>query len=737
MIGGALRSRRLQPAAVAVLAVLVQLPAFDRTMSLMDEGHILQFADIVRRGGELYRDATLLPLPGAFYLLAAAFELFGPSIRTARWLVVAEFALFAVLVFVLMRRLVGSRGAWASVAILWIYKVWAFPHWLMYSYSTTALTLLALVLVALVRFLDDGRRTALGVAGLATGLGVLCKQDYGAAVWLGQNLVLWVAGRARATAPLGTPALLAWFNAPVLAVGVATAVHFLRQGLFGEMLEQTLLHHLIGITSFDYTSLPPLRPLFEPQEMLRTPYGIGSYAPSILFTVDWERWRNSAFYAGLGWDLAVKAFFYAPYAIVAFGAARLFLGRGSLADPARRPAWLRELALFATAASLVLALNKPVDYVHVGVLYWPLLLLLVVWIHAAFRGRPRLAAALGWAALLPALCLVAYSAWLVRGLATGFVTPLRGERAGVRVRANEEAVIGDAVDYLRAHSSPDQRVAVLPYFPLISFLAGRDAPDPAIYTFWPVAYVPDREARIARAIEASGVDFLIYHFTQWPQLPRLEAFAPELFAWLVRHYELETLFSDPTWGYQLAALRRSPEPQDGRPLLGDGAAGAGLFVEIGGQRRPVPEARRAELVRSELWPFRPVVALRPLAGERRSVLAIPLEVPAVGARLRTAIGVHPSFWFRFPPTRVDFELRAVDAGARELLFSRSLDPQQDPSERGWFEVEVPLDRYAGRRIELELSGHAATPLGEVLEMGGWAQPRLLEGASGGAPGPVH
>ena len=29
-------------------------------MSVMDEGHILMFADIVANGGELYRDATLL-----------------------------------------------------------------------------------------------------------------------------------------------------------------------------------------------------------------------------------------------------------------------------------------------------------------------------------------------------------------------------------------------------------------------------------------------------------------------------------------------------------------------------------------------------------------------------------------------------------------------------------------------------------------------------------------------------
>jgi hypothetical protein len=55
---------RFAPWLVAGAAFLLQLPIFDRWMSLMDEGHILQFADLLRRGGELYRDATLIAFPG-------------------------------------------------------------------------------------------------------------------------------------------------------------------------------------------------------------------------------------------------------------------------------------------------------------------------------------------------------------------------------------------------------------------------------------------------------------------------------------------------------------------------------------------------------------------------------------------------------------------------------------------------------------------------------------------------
>src|SRR6185503_5069283 len=114
--------------AVAAVALAAQLPIYDRWVSFMDEGHILAFADILAKGGELYRDATLYPLPGAFYLLAGAFRTFGTS-------------LFVAALFVLLRRLVSPRLALVGVALLLVYRIWAFPHWQMYSYSSTALCL--------------------------------------------------------------------------------------------------------------------------------------------------------------------------------------------------------------------------------------------------------------------------------------------------------------------------------------------------------------------------------------------------------------------------------------------------------------------------------------------------------------------------------------------------------------------------------------------------------------------
>jgi hypothetical protein len=724
---------RFAPLVVAFAVALLQLPLFNRTMSVMDEGHILMFADIVANGGELYRDATLLPLPGSFYLLALAFKIFGPSIAVARWIALVEFALLCAFAFAAIRRITSPAFAWGGILVLLVYRVWAFPHWQMYSYSTMSLCLLAGGLVCLLRFLETESRRWLGGAGFVTGLAVLCKQDYGAAGLVAMNLVL-VAKHVSAGAPERPRiwALFARYDGPAVAVGAVTAIHFLRQGLFLEMLRQTVFNHLVGIATFDYSSLPPLLPLFEQSALIRSPYGFGAYIPSILFEVDWNRLTSSAFYNDtVLWALGIKLFFYAPYGIVVFGGARLWWLRRALRDPARRLRYLYELSLYALAASLVAVLNKPVDYVHVAVLYWPLLCLLLVYAHAFVAGRPRTARILCAVALVPALAVTGYSAFLAAKLVAKNGELLPGDRAGIYVAPSEARIIGDVVDYVLENSKSDQPVAVLPYYPLISFLADRRAPHRAIYTFWPIEYIPGRQQQIIDAMEAADTRFLIYHFTQFVQFPPMEDYAPELFAYLVDDFEIDRVFSDPRWGMMLAGLKRSEGPPEGRPLVDPDAANVTLAIERSdGVRVPVPSEKRHELLETGLWPFRPVVALRPLAGGRRSVMTISADIPP-GSRLRTAVGMHPKRWFKHPPATVTFRIWAVDGAERTLLSTRTINPQGDPSDRHWSEIDVPLDAFAGRRIDVEFTTETNRTRAEILETGGWAIPRLVTSAASG------
>src|SRR5207247_8213746 len=111
------------------------------------------------------RAATVYPLPGAFYLLAVAFRLAGTSVLLAREIVVVEFALLAAFFFLLLRRLVPEPFVLAGLGLLFLYRVWAFPHWQMYSYSSTALCLLAGAIVALGRFFGSDNPPMLDCAG--------------------------------------------------------------------------------------------------------------------------------------------------------------------------------------------------------------------------------------------------------------------------------------------------------------------------------------------------------------------------------------------------------------------------------------------------------------------------------------------------------------------------------------------------------------------------------------------
>src|SRR5262245_7359709 len=728
--------QRAAPAAAFLVALAFQLPFFDRWFSFMDEGHLLLYADLIARGGELYRDATVYPLPGAFWLLALAFRVFGASNLVARWILVVEFSLLVALVFALFRRMAGSRLAWTAVAVMLVYRVWAFPHWHMYNYSSTALLLQLAALLALLRSFDSGRRTTLALAGLLFGLGVLCKQDYGAAALLafGALLAIWVRSSPPEARPRALP-LAATFLAPAALVGLAAGLHFWRAGILGEVLRFTVWNHFVGMASFEYATFPALLPLFAQDPALRSVDGLTATMPAIVYVADWKLLYGSRLFRETWlYDLALKLYYYAPWPIVAFGLVRLVRRRGALRDPATRRAQLAELGLFALGAALMawVRVNKPQDYVHLAVLYWPMLLLALLWLADGLvrlrAARPRLAAA-ALALLLVLGALVAgYSARLAWRLRALHDTPIPGERGGIYVTRNEAVLLQDALDWMQA-GAPGGPVAVLPYFPILHFLDGRPGPDRSAYIVWPFPELPDRDRRIIESFEAERPDRLVYAFNRLGGFPDLRAFAPELYAYLVERYEIERVFSTDYLGYKLAGARRREEGEAGRALGAELAAGALVVSSDEAPPQAVPPEERARYLARDLWPFRPVVALRPSPEGERTELAIPLEVPQ-GARLRRAVSVHPEAWYGHPSSWVRFEVAVDDGAERTVVFERTLRATSELSDRGWFEIDAPLGRWAGRRVRLELSTAAENATGATLAHGGFAEPRLV---ADGAP----
>jgi len=713
---------------VAVVTILFQLLFFDRWISFMDEGHMLEYADLLAGGGELYRDATVYPLPGSFYLLAALYKVFEPSILLSRWIVTIEFSAFVTLAFVLVRRLVSPAYSVVLVVLMLLYRVWAFPHWHMYSYSTTSLLILLASAVVLVRFFDGDRPRDLMAAGLLFGLGVLFKQDYGAAALVAMSVALVVNARTgHGRAPASLTAAFVRFLAPASLVGVATGAYFAWRGLLGDLVQFTVLNHFSGMATYHYMAFPSLLPLFGQDAALRNITGISSHAPAILVTVDWQSVSDSFLFQHTTlYELAVKLFYFGPRLFLVGAIVRLIVRRHALAGGPERSNYLRELVLVAFGAALVLliSLNKPQDYVHMAVLYWPILCLSVVYAHDLLRARPRLVAPVSVMAALVAVLVIAYTGKLVWLLRSEHDTRLDLPRGGIYVTAPQAETITALVHYVDEHSRPDERVAVLPYSPLINFLADRRGPHRSAYILWPFPEIPDRDRAVVDAMERTSTNLVVFDFVYFHDFPRIRDYAPVLFEYLVDNFTMDRVFSsNEPWPKKYAVFRREPEPHEGVPLLE--AASAAVDVTVEGDALPpvsVPPDERGAYVAHDSWPLRRVLAIRPSVGAR-TVLSVPLRVPA-DAVLETSIGIKPVLWDKIPPSWVRFEVAVRDGRRREVLATRSLDPTANVADRGWFDLEVSLAAYAGQDVVLELSTECQRPRAEHLFMGGWGEPRI-------------
>jgi hypothetical protein len=715
--------------AAGLLAFVFQLFFFDRWTNFMDEGHMLLFADLIAKGGELYRDATVYPLPGSFYFLAGLFRLFEPSILLSRWVVVIQFSAFVALATALMARTAPPRFVAVGVLCLLLYRVWAFPNWHMYSYSTSALLVLLASTLALLEFIDTEETSWLLLSGLLFGLGVLCKQDYGAAVLLASTALLAAHVRTRLAPGRGFWSLLAMFLAPAAAVGAATGIYFYARGILPDLLRFTVLNHFVGMSEYEYRSFPPLFPLFEQDPTLRSPVGVWAFLPAIWMTVYSAGMMSGFLYDKTAViDGVLKLYYYLPLIAVPLGLFALWQRRTRLDHERTRHTTMAWLALLLLAASctLLVWLNKPQDYLHLAVLYWPLLCLLPGTLDRCQRKRPVLFRTICAAAFAPALLLVLHTghlAWLLR---TVHSEELPLARAGIRVTPGQARSVGSLIDYIQTRTAPGEAIGVFPYSPMVHFLADRPGPDRTGYILWPFPELANRDRRIIDAMERDQTRLVVMDFIDIQDFPPMREYAPELFEYLVENFVLDRVFTDDeVLPRKLATFQRERATEEGAPVLPSQFSGSTLAIETESlPPDPVPPERWSEFVGEELWPLRRVVALRPSVQESSTILALPLIVPP-GTVLRSAVGVHPAYWDVFPQSwvRFDFSLRN-DAG-RELLFRRQLDPTRNPDDRGWFEFEVDLGRWAGQRIELEFSTQCEIERERGKLMAGWAVPYLV------------
>ncbi|MBY0280512.1 hypothetical protein K2Z84_34690 [Candidatus Binatia bacterium] len=710
--------------AVALSAVLVQLPIFDRWFALLDEGYILEIADDINRGNVLYRDVNVdAPFPGAFYLLAWWFRLFGSSVLSSRVLAVAGFALFATAAFRIARALLPRAWSLGLLAVLLCYRVWAFPHWHIYSYSLVSAALLAAAVALVMTFVGRGGSLRPLVAGLLAGAAVMSKQDYGLAVSGLVTLVLAFDGVTRRAGGTGIasglgPALR--FVAGGALVVLPSLAYFAAVGALDDLVNQAFLVPLSGAMQFTYTRLPNWTPLFAQDPALRAE--IGSYFPSILATLWWGTigtghvWKQTAV-----WDVALKLVYWAPLLVTGTATVLWLAGvvrrlvSGLPADDPRRLEDARRLVLLAWACGFLAAFNRPRDWVHLMMIYPPSVVVGAVLLERVARRLPR-PARVAWgtlcAAPVVALCLV--SVLLARDLRRDVSYALATPRGGVRIDPRNGPIIDELLAYVDANVPPGEPLPVYPVQPMLTFLAGRDAAG-GFHVIWPVQD-PSRDDRIVADLERRRPSTIVYSLSQYQHLGTVQKNAPKLFAYLVEHYEIARVLSREPHGPLVTILRRRGTAPPGESVLD----------------RTAPAA--SSLTRAR-WPFADVLTQTVTLDTDPRPAFLLVRVPAEGGTLQASLGINPDRWlglksgpFRFAV--VVITRRAMsDRGERRLVLEKTIDPARTVADRGWIPFEIDLDDFAGQEILLGLSVSTPNLADEPSDLAGWAEPRIVPRAT--------
>jgi len=702
--------------AVALATVVFQWPIHDRWLALLDEGYILSIADDINRGRVLYRDVTVdAPFPGAFYFLAWWFRLTGSSVESSRVLAVVGFAVYNAALFRIARELLPRLWALAFVVLLLCYRVWAFPHWHIYSYSLMA-AMLVTVAAALIYAPERRSNTRLVLAGLLLGAGILCKQNYGLALLGSLGLVLLIAPwldparRPRWSAALGPAFLL---GVPAIVAVVPAIVWLGLQGALGPMIEQTLVFPFSVLGRMSFTELPRLWPLFGQDAELRGQ--IGSYFPSILATLWWSVcpgcWVSDMsrgwLYGETGfWDTTLKLLYWLPL-VVYFAAAVLWIPRIAIARwRGRAPGDAeRRLLLLAVAGGFLLSFAKPRDWVHLMMVYPPCLAIGAVLLHDGVLLLPRLGARLvrGVAVtLVAALFLVSLA--LMADLRRSIDWPLDVARGGVYVDPRNGPIIEDLLEYVERNVPADEALPVYPIQPMIGFLAGRTTAG-GYYVIWPFQDA-GRDAAIIADLERGPVSHVVYSLSQYAHLRSFQTNASTLFDHLATHYAIDQVFSREPNGPLLVALRRRD------------AAGPRVALETTAGTWTT-------------WPFGRVLTQGVGTQESPDVLRLPLVVPGEETELELDFGVNPDRWLGLRGGPFVFRIavapepRGGPAETPVELFRAQVDPAIVVGDRGWRQVRVDLSAWAGKPVVLQLSVASARPEPFPDNLVGWREPAFV------------
>jgi len=487
-----------------------QLPLLFEGVGLIDEGHLANAALRVHRGEVLYRDVYSVYPPGSFYVVAGLFDVFTPSLIVIRAFHIALTLALATAVYGLARRLMEAPGALLA-GLLVVATGWeAILERCHYGYLYGVFPISALWLLAVLDEREGTKRHRLGLLAVGALAGVTLA--FRLVPFLALACAVPAFLLARGQPFRATLERLGWIIAGGLGVlapiaagfALASAGAALAEAVFWTSIEQYL-----GGGQFNLP-FPALQ--FFPSE--------GSPTGFHRLFMNWE--------------------FYLP--ILIYGVSLLDFALTIHADrhaPRKDPRIALRIAVTAFGAILFLRVTGRSDYYHLAPVLMPAYVLgadLLTRLGRQLSPTPR--PTLAWiavAALMIASFLLHDVPRTMRG-ALDDADEVALSPGGPRIPATSP--VHDLIFALRTRPDQEQTLLVLPFYPVVYFLADRKNPTRYDWIFPGYLKTDDERAALIRQIEDSGVETLVYAPGAIDGDParRMSSFEPRLDRFLRRRF---------------------------------------------------------------------------------------------------------------------------------------------------------------------------------------------------------
>lgn len=452
-------------AAVVLLTIVIRIRLLEVPLE-RDEGEFAYMGQLILKGIAPYKVAYNMKLPGIYGLYALIMAIFGQTaVGIHIGLLLANLAA-TILLFILGRRLWNTRVGLISAAS---YPVLTLGIAVCGTSAHATQFQMPMVLggmILIFKALESGRRGILFWSGLLMGLAVVTKQQALLFMAFGGCYLIWQTIRSRTIALPAVAGRAAIYAAGAVVPFAVACLAMLAAGVFDRFWFWTFTY------AREYAAETPLSVGLP--RMIGTNLWAASYIPFMtalagigLIAVLWDaRARKHAVFA--------ISFFVVSYLTVCLG----FYFRGNY-------------------------------YVQVMPALSLLIGLAVVWI-ANLLSRLRFSSFLQAVPLLLFLAAVTHVFWFGRSL---FFAPtvIEASRAMYGCAPFPESLV--VARYLREHTKPTDRIAVLGSEPQIYFYTDRPAATGYIYTYSlvePQPFAKRMQQEMIREIETAKPRYIVY-----------------------------------------------------------------------------------------------------------------------------------------------------------------------------------------------------------------------------------